>query len=74
MTNTSTLKNDIIRFVYSETSISENEIIMQKLILNDDLYEFYMDCSSTKETIDSIKYEPSEKCISNILNYSRSVV
>jgi hypothetical protein len=74
MTNTSTLKNDIIRFVYSETSISENEIIMQKLILNDDLYEFYMDCASTKETIDSIKYEPSEKCISNILNYSRSVV
>jgi hypothetical protein len=74
MTNTSTLKNDIIRFVYSETSISENEIIMQKLILNDDLYEFYMDCTSTKETIDSIKYEPSEKCISNILNYSRSVV
>lgn len=74
MTNTFTLKDDIIRFVYSETSTSENEVLMELLMTNDELYDFYMQCALTKENIDAVSFEPSEKSINNILNYSKSTV
>jgi hypothetical protein len=71
MTSTFTQKNDIIRFVYAETTAAENEIIMQDLLIDDVLYDFYIKCAFTKDRIDKIKVEPSDRCIQNILQYSK---
>ncbi|MEY3416481.1 MAG: hypothetical protein RL060_592 [Bacteroidota bacterium] len=71
MTSTFTQKNDIIRFVYAETTVAENEVIMQDLLIDDVLYDFYIQCAFTKENIDQLKVEPSESCIQNILQYSK---
>ena len=71
MTSTFTQKNDIIRFVYAETTVAENEVIMQDLLIDDVLYDFYIQCAFTKEHIDQINVEPSESCIQNILQYSK---
>jgi hypothetical protein len=73
MTSTFTQKNDIIRFVYAETTVAENETLMQALLVDDELYDFYMKCAFTKESMDKMKFAPSEKCIDNILNYSKKV-
>lgn len=66
MTSTSTLKNDIIRFVYSETSIVEKEELLSAMLIHDDLYEFYMQTSFVKEQVEQVKIEPSEKVIDRI--------
>lgn len=71
MTSTSTLKNDIIRFVYAETSIAEKEELLTAMLIHDDLYEFYMQTSFVKEQVEQIKIEPSEKVIDRILAYSK---
>lgn len=71
MTSTSTLKNDIIRFVYAETSITEKEEFLSAMLIHDDLYEFYMQTSFVKEQVEQVKIEPSEKVIDRILAYSK---
>ena len=35
MTSTFTQKNNIIRFVYAETTVAENEILMQALLIDE---------------------------------------
>ena len=73
MINTFTLKDDILRFIYSETTPEENELIMEKMLLDDELYQFYLENSLTKDAIDDLKLQPSESTINRILQYASNV-
>ena len=64
--------NDVIRYLYNETSEEENKAIAQALIIDAELLEIYMQLKQSAEKLDEIEKKPSENVINNILNYSKS--
>jgi hypothetical protein len=73
MTQTCTsTQNEIIRYIYNETSSFENVIIESSLVYDNDLLEFYLDCLELKEEMNQINLSPRESTIQNILNFSKS--
>ena len=64
--------NDVIRYLYNETSEEENKAIAQALIIDAELLEIYMQLKQSSEKLDEIEKNPSENVINNILNYSKS--
>ena len=73
MTQTCTsTQNEIVRYIYNETSSSENVIIETSLVYDNDLLEFYLDCIEIKEEMNQINLSPRETTIQNILNFSKS--
>lgn len=63
--------NDVVRYVYNETSKKENAIIEESLARDVNLLDFYLDSLNIKAEMENIKMIPSEQSISNILAYSR---
>lgn len=73
MTQTCTsTQNDVIRYVYNETTPSENLIIEESILQDNDLLGFYLNCIDLKEGMNKVKISPSEKSINKILEFSRS--
>jgi hypothetical protein len=73
MTKTCTsTQNEIIRYVYNETSSSENVFIEESIIGDDELLNFYLDCIQIKDDFTKIKLLPKDKTINNILEYSKN--
>jgi hypothetical protein len=73
MTQTFTTKfNEVIRYVYNETSSTENLLIEESLTQDEELLDFYLDCLNLKSGMDKIQLIPSEKSISNVLAFSRN--
>jgi hypothetical protein len=73
MTQTCTsTQNEIIRYIYNETSSSENVIIESSLIYDNDLLDFYLDCLELKEEMNQINLSPKTSTVQNILNFSKS--
>lgn len=71
MTKTIT-PDDIIRYLYKETSTEENlEIEVQK-ICDAEVDEFIDDFQYVQTTMNTICYQPSSKSIKNILEYSKN--
>ncbi len=72
MTKTFT-QDDVIRYIYNETTAEETEAIAQALITDEMLMDEYKQLSASIDSLNSAMLEPSEKVITNILNYSKSV-
>ena len=73
MTKTCTsTQNEIIRYVYNETSSSENVFIEKSIIGDDELLNFYLDCIEIKDDFNKIKLYPKDKTINSILEYSKN--
>ena len=73
MTQTCTsTQNDVFRYVYNETTPSENLIIEESILQDNDLLGFYLNCIDLKEGMNKVKVSPSEKSINKILEFSRS--
>jgi hypothetical protein len=73
MTQTCTsTQNEIIRYIYNETSSSENVIIESSLIYDNDLLDFYLDCLELKEEMNQINLSPKLSTVQNILNFSKN--
>ena len=70
MTKTFTY-DDVVRYIYSETTESENDLIVEALALDDDLMTFYIDSLEIKSQMNKIIRTPTEKTIGKVLNYSR---
>ena len=71
MTKTIT-RDDVVRYIYKETSNEETVAIEEQLRANTSLMEFY---SQTKETIKKISnfdLEPSKNVHDRIMDYSGS--
>ena len=64
--------DDIIRFVYHETSEEENVLIEQTLLTETDLQQFYEELVETQHELDQVATAPSERVVQQILLYSRS--
>ncbi|MDO1448051.1 hypothetical protein Q0590_17390 [Rhodocytophaga aerolata] len=63
--------NDVIRYVYKETSAEENKLIAYTLLTDTDLRTFYEEILGIKQEISKIMREPSDKVLGQILTYSR---
>lgn len=73
MTETCTSRqNEIIRYIYDETSSSENVIIEEFIARDGNNLEFYLSVLEIKEDLTKIKLSPKETTINNILNYSKN--
>jgi peptidyl-tRNA hydrolase len=72
MTQTFTTQfNDVVRYIYNETSKKENAIIEESLARDVNLLDFYLDSLNIKAEMEKIKMIPSDQSISKILAYSR---
>lgn len=71
MTKTFT-ENDLLRYVYSETSKIENVEIENALLCNERLQERYLQLISTLSDLDKCVVAPSSRAVQGILDYSRS--
>ena len=72
MTKTFT-RNDLIRYIYQETTESEKNEIEQELLLDNKLFEEYKNLAEVSMELDRVDLSPSEKTIKKILNFSKSI-
>lgn len=66
-------QNDVIRYVYQETSERETREIRKALLCDARLEEIYKEILSVKAELNKAQKNPSDKVINNILNYSKSL-
>ena len=72
MTQTFT-QDDLIRYLYHETTEKENREIDRALICDSELQNQYKELVAMKKQLNSIRIEPSESCVNGILNYVRGL-
>jgi hypothetical protein len=71
MTKTFTY-DDVVRYVYAETTAEENMLIVEALAANDDLMNFYLDSLELHKQMNLLMTAPSNQTINNILDFSYS--
>lgn len=64
-------KNDLIRYIYKETSVAETLAINEALNSNDKLYMKYRELLQGYQQLPKAKFNPSASSIQNILRYSQ---
>ena len=72
MTKTFT-QDELIRYIYHDTSDQENKEIENALICDDVILEMYKKLKNTIKQLDKIEKSPSGQIIDKILDYSKSV-
>jgi hypothetical protein len=65
-------QDDVIRYLYNETSNQENSLIEESLLQDGNLLDFYLDCADIKTGLDKIQLSPSDRAIDKILSFSRN--
>jgi len=71
MTKTIT-RDDVLKYIYKETSKEDNIAIEKQLSLNAALMDFYNQSVETIEKIHALQLEPSNNFDEKILDYSGS--
>jgi len=66
-------KNDLIRYLYHETTEKEETEINKALICDAELLAIYNDLRLMKKEIDNTMLEPSSSTVLNILSYARNI-
>ena len=72
MTKTFT-QNDLIRYIYHETTEQESIDIEETLLIDNEFFEEYRKLAEVSMELDRVDEKPSEKSIRKILNYSKSL-
>jgi hypothetical protein len=67
-------KDDLIRYLYHETTEKEEQEIKHALLFDAELRTLYSDLCAMKNNLDNASLEPSQQTVMNILDYSRSKV
>ncbi len=67
-----TTQNEIILNVYKETSVSSQEDFQIECVLNSFLSEVRDEFEDIKNSLDALSFQPRQKSIDAILNYSAS--
>ncbi len=70
MTKTFTY-DDVVRYIYSETTADENVKIVEALALSDDLMDFYLDSLQIRQQMNKIELLPSDRVLGKIISYSQ---
>jgi hypothetical protein len=71
MTQTFT-PNDVLRYVYEETSAQENLLIEDALLGNSQLLDFYLEALEMKLLMNKISRTPHNRVVDKILDFSRN--
>ena len=66
-------QNDLIRFIYHETSEAEERELNKALICDSELQGKYKELVAVKSQLDKSQLEPSAVAVQNILGYARSL-
>ncbi|MEZ0487727.1 hypothetical protein [Fibrella aquatica] len=69
MTKTFT-QDDVIRYVYEETSEEENLLIEEALMTEPELMGFFLDTLELRALMDKIERAPRSSTVESILSYS----
>jgi hypothetical protein len=69
MTKTIT-RDDVLRYIFNETSEEESLAIEKQLIVNSGLMDFYRKSTEVVKKIQNLQLEPSESSMSRILQFS----
>jgi hypothetical protein len=72
MTKTIT-RDDVLRYIFRETSKEENLAIENELLKNVTLMDYYKQSVESIQEVVQLELEPTEKAVSKILNYSESM-
>ncbi len=72
MTKTFT-QNDLIRYIYHDTTEEETSDIEKELLFDNKLFEVYKNLAEVTMELDRVEESPSEKVINKILEYSKSL-
>ena len=65
-------QNDLIRYIYQETTKEENTEIENAIIFDDALFDELNGLQQLVGGLKEIEKSPSKKCIDDILSYSKS--
>ena len=65
-------QDDLVRYIYQETTAEETIEIETALIFDEGLSESYSELSKTVDLLRQVQVKPSESSIEKILSYSRS--
>ncbi len=63
--------DDVIRYVYEETSEEENLLIEETMMAEPDLMTFFLDTLDTCSLLNRVERKPREQTVQNILAYSQ---
>jgi hypothetical protein len=66
-------QNDLIRFLYHETSEQETKEINKALLCDSELQAQYKELNASKNMLDETHMQPSASTVLSILNYSRGM-
>ncbi len=65
-------QDELVRYIYKETTNEENIEIEKALLFDEQLADEYAELSDVVRSIDQSQKEPSDRVIDKILSYSRS--
>lgn len=65
-------QDDLVRYIYQETTAEETIEIETALIFDEGLSERYDELSKTVDLLRQVQVKPSESCVDKILSYSKS--
>lgn len=63
-------QEDLVRYLYQETSESKRAAIRAALLTNEELRESFEKLLSAQQNLGSTSYSPSARSVDNILNYA----
>lgn len=64
--------DDVIRYVYEETSTEENLFIEDAMMSDSELMTQFLDTLELRSLMDKIERQPRQSTLDSILGYSRS--
>jgi hypothetical protein len=65
-------KNDVVRYVYEETTDEENLLLEDALMAEPELTTFFLDALEIRSLLNRIKRQPRESTVDRILDFSRN--
>lgn len=72
MTKTFT-PNDVLRFLYKETSEEEDREIQQAIMIDSTLMDSYEELLEIKNSIDHVEIQAPNQLVNKILDYSKKL-
>lgn len=72
MTKTFT-PDDLLRYVYNETTDLENTEIQEAILVNADLAESLKELNALKYDLECVQFYPSKRSVHNILKYAKTI-
>lgn len=70
MTKTFT-QDDVVRYVYEETSPEENQLIEDALMMEPALMTFFFEALELRALMNKIERQPRQNTVESILSYSQ---